>query len=254
MANTIYRNILAGQRQQKKRIAVLVDPDHFSVKEMSELIQLALGAKIDFFFVGGSLLSTTLLDQCVRFLKQQSDIPVVLFPGSITQIHPKVDAILLLTLISGRNPDLLIGKHVEAAPLLKASERELIPTGYMLIDGGRQTTASYISNTTPIPADKPDIAAMTALAGEMLGLKTIYLDAGSGAQTPISPAMIHTVKQTVDLPLIVGGGMRTPESAVKAAKAGADIVVIGNVLEDQKELLLEIASSVHQVTHEPFNR
>ncbi len=230
----------------KKCLAVLVDPDKFDPAMTGILMQEALEAGVDYFFVGGSLLSTVKLDVCIRFLKQQSAIPIVLFPGGISQIHSGADAFLLLSLISGRNPELLIGKHVEAAAMLRSSGLEIIPTGYMLIDGGRPTTASYISNSAPIPADKPGIAAMTSLAGEMLGLQTIYLDAGSGAQTPVSSEMIKEVRKQIHIPLIVGGGIRTPEGAASAARAGADIIVIGNAFETEPGILSALAHSIHQ--------
>jgi putative glycerol-1-phosphate prenyltransferase len=164
-------------------------------------------------------------------------VPVVLFPGSNLYIHSDADGILFLSLISGRNPEFLIGQHVVAAPLLKASGLEILPTGYMLVDGGKPTTVSYISNTQPIPADKADIAACTAMAGEMLGQQLLYLDAGSGAENPVSPGMISAVKKATSLPLLAGGGIRSGEQARNAWEAGADCIVIGNVLESNPGLL-----------------
>ena len=161
------------------------------------------------------------------------------------QISKWCDGFLLLSLISGRNAEMLIGRHVISAPYLKLYGNEIIPTGYMLVDGGKQTSVSYMSNTTPIPHDKDDIAMCTALAGEMLGLKVIYLDAGSGAVNPVSPDMISKVKQTIEIPLIVGGGINTPEKAAAAAKAGADIIVVGNALEKSNDKLQEFADAVH---------
>jgi putative glycerol-1-phosphate prenyltransferase len=149
-------------------------------------------------------------------------------------------------MISGRNPELLIGQHVLAAPYLKASGLEVIPTGYLLIDGGTVTTAQYVSNTMPIPGGKGDIAACTAMAGEMLGLRLIYLDAGSGAARPVAPAMIRQVKESISVPLIVGGGIREPEQARHACQAGADVVVVGNALENDPSGYLEMARAIHQ--------
>jgi putative glycerol-1-phosphate prenyltransferase len=180
----------------------------------------------------------------IEFLRKRSNIPVVLFPGSVGQIDGSADTFLLLSLISGRNPELLIGKHVEAAPLLKASELEVVPVGYMLIDGGSPTTASYVSQSSPIPFDKPGIAAMTALAGEMLGLKIIFLDAGSGARRPVPQAIITGVREEVQLPIIVGGGIDSPEKAFSAASAGANLVVAGNALEQDPALLPEMIAAV----------
>lgn len=229
----------------KKKFVVLIDPDKPSDKEIIDIVEKSKNVGVDFFFVGGSLLTTDSLDNCIKLIKQHSDIPVLIFPGNSLQISKWCDGFLLLSLISGRNSEMLIGRHVIAAPYLKLYGNEIIPTGYMLIDGGRQTSVSYMSNTTPIPHDKDDIAMCTALAGEMLGLKIIYLDAGSGATTPVSAEMISKVKQTIEVPLIVGGGINTPEKAAIAAKAGADIIVIGNALEKSTDRLQEFADAVH---------
>jgi putative glycerol-1-phosphate prenyltransferase len=199
---------------------------------------------VDFFLVGGSLLTSTFLNSTVRTLKGHSDIPVILFPGSNLHIDPSADAILLLSLISGRNPDFLIGQHVIAAPVLKKSKLEILPTGYMLIESGKPTTVSYISNTTPIPYDKPEVAACTAMAGEMLGLQLIYLDAGSGAQRPVSPRTIAAVRRSVEVPIIVGGGITTPQAAEDALRAGADVIVIGNGIEKDPNLLVEVSERI----------
>ena len=229
----------------KKKFVVLIDPDKPTDKEIIDIVEKSKNVGVDFFFVGGSLLTTDSLDNCIKLIKQHSDIPVLIFPGNSLQISKWCDGFLLLSLISGRNSEMLIGRHVIAAPYLKLYGNEIIPTGYMLIDGGRQTSVSYMSNTTPIPHDKDDIAMCTALAGEMLGLKIIYLDAGSGATTPVSAEMISKVKQTIEVPLIVGGGINTPEKAAIAAKAGADIIVIGNALEKSTDRLQEFADAVH---------
>ena len=229
----------------KKKFVVLIDPDKPTDKEIIDIVEKSKNVGVDFFFVGGSLLTTDSLDNCIKLIKQHSDIPVLIFPGNSLQISKWCDGFLLLSLISGRNSEMLIGRHVIAAPYLKLYGNEIIPTGYMLIDGGRQTSVSYMSNTTPIPHDKDDIAMCTALAGEMLGLKIIYLDAGSGATTPVSADMISKVRQTIEIPLIVGGGINTPEKAAIAAKAGADIIVVGNAFEKSIEKLQEFADAVH---------
>jgi putative glycerol-1-phosphate prenyltransferase len=181
----------------------------------------------------------------VQEIKENVGIPVVLFPGNSMQLDPGADAILFLSLISGRNPDLLIGQHVVAAPILKNNRIEVMPTGYILINSGKITSVAYISNTTPIPDDKYSLAACTALAGEMLGLQLIYLDAGSGAEKEISPKMISTVRKAVDLPLIVGGGINTTQKAIAALESGADMIVIGNALEKDPDLLIEISDKVY---------
>jgi putative glycerol-1-phosphate prenyltransferase len=182
------------------------------------------------------------LARVVRYLKAHTQIPVILFPGGNHHIEPEADALLLLSLVSGRNPEFLIGQHVVAAPLLKRSGLELLSTGYILIDGGAPTTVSYVSNTQPIPADKAGIAASTALAAEQLGHKIIYLDAGSGAKNAVPPRLINAVRKEVTAPLIVGGGIRTPEAARAAWQAGADIVVVGNAAEDDPDRLEAIAA------------
>ena len=229
----------------KKKFVVLIDPDKPTNEQIVEIVKKSVKVGVDFFFVGGSHLTTDSLDNCIKLIKKHCDIPVLIFPGNSLQISKWCDGFLLLSLISGRNAEMLIGRHVISAPYLKLYGNEIIPTGYMLIDGGKQTSVSYMSNTTPIPHDKDDIAMCTALAGEMLGLKIIYLDAGSGAIEPVSPEMINKVKQTIEIPLIVGGGINTPEKAANAAKAGADIIVVGNALEKSIDNLQEFADAVH---------
>lgn len=229
----------------RKKFVVLIDPDKPSDEQIIEIVEKSKDVGVDFFFVGGSLLLTDSLDHCIKLIKKHCDIPVLIFPGDSLQISKWCDGFLLLSLISGRNSEMLIGRHVVAAPYLKLYGNEIIPTGYMLVDGGNPTSVSYMSNTTPIPHDKDAIAMCTALAGEMLGLKVIYMDAGSGAVNPISSEMISKVKNTISVPLIVGGGIRTPEKAAECAKAGADIVVIGNALEKGTERLREFADAVH---------
>jgi len=228
----------------KKALAVLIDPDKMQdEKRLANLLELVNHSGADFVLVGGSLLVEDNFHACLRSVKEKSKVPVVLFPGSPSQISPEADAILFLSLISGRNPDLLIGQHVIAAPLLKKLNIEVIPTGYMLIDCGRPTTASYISHTLPVPHNKPEIAAATAIAGEMLGLKCVYMDGGSGADKPISKQMIAHVREAIDLPLIIGGGIRNEEQAKAAYDAGADMIVVGTAFEEEPELLFAMAQS-----------
>jgi phosphoglycerol geranylgeranyltransferase len=230
----------------KKSIAVLIDPDKIGdAAQLEPLLRLANENCVDYFFVGGSLVTTTNLSEVVRTIKDNISIPVILFPGSAHQIDPSADAILFLSLISGRNPDLLIGQHVLAAPILKNTKLEVMPTGYILVNSGKTTSVAYISNTTPIPEDKYSLAACTAMAGEMLGLKLIYLDAGSGAEREVNKKMISAVRKAIEGPLIVGGGLNTPQKALHALEAGADLIVIGNVLEKAPELLTEIAEKVY---------
>lgn len=242
----VYPSLLEKKKSGKKSFAVLVDPDKVSKTSLDDIINLAVDARVDYFFVGGSLVISDNLDECIRQIKDACSIPVLLFPGSPSQISRHADALLYLSLISGRNADLLIGQHVISAPFVKKSGLEIIPTGYMVIDGGAATTVSYISNATPIPADKADIAMCTAMAGEMLGMKLIYMDAGSGAKKPIPEEMIRTVANYIDVPLIVGGGIRDAEKAYLNCKAGADVIVIGNAIEKDASLISEMSSAIHQ--------
>ncbi len=242
MATDIYQNII---QKPGKKIAVLIDPDKTNHLALSEVILLYEKAKVDFFLVGGSLVLEN-PNNIIQKLKKHSDIPVILFPGSLLQYSSKADAILFLSLISGRNPELLIGTHVAVASLLKNSNMEVLPTGYMLIGTGKSTSVEYISNTTPIPSDKPDIAVATAIAGELLGLKLIYLEAGSGAKRPVPSEIIKRVKQNIDIPLIVGGGLKTENQVKNACESGADIIVIGNALENDNNKILNMAKIVHE--------
>lgn len=228
--------------ENKKQFAVLVDPDKYNSRQLIDLAAIAGKSMVSYFFVGGSLLSEDNLENTIRVIKDNCNIPVIIFPGDIMQINSFADGILLLSLISGRNPELLIGKHVVAAPYLRKSKLEILPTGYMIIDSGRPTTASYMSNSIPIPDDKDEIAVSTAMAGEMLGLKLIYMDGGSGAMNPIPVSMIEKVKANISVPLIIGGGIRTPQAASDRFKAGADVIVVGNAIEVKYSLLEQIAS------------
>ena len=246
MTSSIYTSIEKAKKQGQKKFALLIDPDKVSMSNMDKILGLAIEAKVDYFFIGGSLIVNNRLDQCLQSIKEQCDIPLILFPGDAFQLSYRADALLFLSLISGRNAELLIGKHVISAPYLKVSPLEIIPTGYMLIDGGVPTTVSYISNTQPIPANKNDIAMCTALAGEMLGLKLMYLDAGSGAQRPISESMIELVSSAIQIPVIVGGGIRSPEKAAANAAAGADVIVVGNAIEKDPSLITDMVAAVHE--------
>ena len=241
----IYNQILSDKESNKKSFAILIDPDKQDNSELIRVITKAQQAKTDYFFLGGSLLTSDSLDSCLATIKENSDIPVVLFPGNAMQVNDKADGILFLSLISGRNAEMLIGKQVITAPILKQSSLEVLPTGYMLIDSGKPTTASYMSNTTPIPAEKNAVAGCTAMAGEMLGMKLIFMDGGSGALNPISEKMIATVSQSVDLPIIIGGGISSGEKAIANCRAGADIIVVGNAIEKDETLILEIANAIH---------
>jgi putative glycerol-1-phosphate prenyltransferase len=240
--NTILTQLNNLRKEGKKSLAVLVDPDKITdAAHVNHVINLIKHAGTDIVCVGGSLLVEQGFHNILREIKEKCCVPVVLFPGSPQQISRDADAMLFLSLISGRNAELLIGQHVQAAPVLKKIGLEVIPTGYMIVDCGKQTTASYISQTFPIPHNKPEIAAATAMAGEMLGLKCIYLDGGSGADKPVSPAMIEAVRAAVDIPIIVGGGIRTERQVQEAYDAGADMIVIGTVFENEPETLFTLS-------------
>lgn len=232
MESTPVIDIIQGNHQKgKKMLAFLIDPDKAAANHLKELCQLAEEQAVDFFLVGGSLLTGGDLDECIKLLKSFSKLPIIIFPGSPSQISNRADAILFLSLLSSRNAEMLIGQQVVAAPYLQKSELEVIGTAYLLIDGGKQTTASYISNSNPIPADKPEIAAFTALAGQYMGMKMVYLDAGSGAKNSIPIEMIQSVSSRINIPLVVGGGINSKEKIKAAQQAGADLIVIGNALE-----------------------
>lgn len=249
-ANHKIADLLSERRKEKRKsFAVLLDPDKVNFSTFPKFLEYAVAHGVDFFFVGGSLITNYAIDQLIAAIHQYTKIPAILFPGSSLHIDPSADAILLLSLISGRNAELLIGQHVIAAPLLKRSGIEVLPTGYLLIESGKLTTVSYISNTTPLPRDKPGIVACTALAGEYLGLKHIFLDAGSGAQFPVTAETIAAVRATVDTPIIVGGGIDSYEKADIALNAGADVIVVGNGIEQNPDLLPEVAACV-----KAFNR
>lgn len=239
----IKNHINNGRKQGQKFFAWLIDPDKMPSNEFERNLRIANESAIDFIFLGGSLLVDDTITNYITSIRKFFDKPIIIFPGSINQVNSNADGILLLSLISGRNPDFLIGRHVEVAAILKKSGLQVLPTGYILIDSGVPTTASYISNTFPIPHHKDDIATSTAMAGEMLGLQYIFLDAGSGAIMPVSESMIRKVRRNVDVPIIVGGGIRTEDQMIKAYAAGADVVVVGNIIEKEIELVHKFAKT-----------
>lgn len=232
----IYKQIFERAANHEKQIAVLIDPDKVDNKILSERLNLINRSRVDYIFVGGSILKNS-IDDCVSIIKDKTIKPVILFPGNHSHISDKADAILFLSLISGRNPEFLIGNQIIAAPILYQTGLEVISTAYILIDGGRVSSVQYISNTTPIPSDKIDIVVATALAGEMCGNKLIYLEAGSGALNPVPDETIIAVKQMIKCPLIVGGGIRTKSEISSKYNAGADIIVIGNAIEKNQEIM-----------------
>ena len=246
MPGQVLDHILSAKRDGRKCFGVLIDPEASNLVHLDQIAKLSEQAAIDFFLIGGSLLMEEALDESLNRLREVTDLPLVLFPGDQMQVSSKADAILLLSLISGRNPQMLIGQHVSAAPRIKRSGLEVIPTGYMLIDGGRPTSVQYMSGTMPIPGDKPDIAACTALAGEQLGLKVTYMDAGSGAQDQVSDEMLSTVALATTNPIMCGGGIRTAESVFRKGRAGADVVIVGNAIEKDPSLIMEMTIALQE--------
>ena len=223
-----------------KRFALLIDPDKYTPESLAHMAELTRDHPPDLFLVGGSLVVSP-IDETIRFLKKHVKAPVFLFPGNVTQLSDHADGILFLSLITGRNAEFLIGNHVLAAPRLVRSGIEVIPTGYMLIENGRFTSVEYMSQTRPIPYGKTDIAVATAQAGELLGLKLIYLEAGSGATRTVGIDTIRAIREAVSLPLVAGGGIRTAEEAERVFEAGADLIVIGNALEEYPDQVKDFA-------------
>lgn len=248
MDKHLYNSLFCSET---KKLSVVIDPDS-GEEEILRIVNECNTHSIDLILLGGSLVTEGSTDSAARIIKENSSIPIVLFPGSEIQLTNKADALLLLSLISGRNPELLIGKHVVSAPFIKKSGMETIPTGYILIDGGRPTSVTYMSNTFPIPADKPDIAMATSLAGELLGMKLIFLDAGSGALKHVNPKMIRQVQKAIDIPIIVGGGIKEPEELENVFMAGANVVVIGTSIENDVNSLSRMAEVRNRVNQSAF--
>ncbi len=225
----------------KKQLAILIDPDKInSGSNFLNLIKKINLANPDYIFVGGSTVNSSDFKSCIHTLKGHTNIPIIIFPGSQIQVDADADAILFLSLISGRNPDFLIGHQVESASRIKQMGLTTIPTAYMLIDGGKTSSVAYVSQTSPIPSDQNNIAVKTAIAGEMMGMQAVFMDAGSGALNPISAQMISAVKTNLNIPLIIGGGLRSIEDINQAYNAGADVVVIGNKIEEDIDFLLDL--------------
>lgn len=247
MNPSIYKQIIEKKERDQKMIAVLLDPDKAEREFLEGICKRGNEIKVDLFLIGGSLLTDGDLEQTISIVKENTDIPVVLFPGSSSQISNKADGILFLSLLSSRNPEMLIGQQVVAAPYLRKSNLEVISTAYLLIDSGSQTTASYMSNSNPIPSNKAEIAASTALAGEYMGMSLIYMDGGSGAEKPIPTEMIQKVSSYTTKPIVVGGGLNSIEKVKNAFTGGADMVVVGNALESKPDFLSDLKSLLHTI-------
>ena len=233
----------ADRAAGRKGLAVLVDPDHARTGAALDWMTDPSFAAVHTVLLGGSLVTEGDMDHTAALIRERTDAPLVLFPGAPSQLTAEADALLFLSVISGRNPEALIGKHVEAAPRVRELGLDAVGCGYMLIDGGKTTTAHYMSGSLPIPADKPDIAAATALAGHCLGMQCMYLDTGSGADQAAPADMIAAVRDAVPCPIIVGGGLRTPDAVMDAWAAGADLAVVGSAIERNPDFLQAFAAA-----------
>ncbi len=241
--STIYNQLVKNKQDHRKMVAVLLDPEKCFERSFAAIVAALKETPPDFIFVGGSLITES-FDSIIHILKEEVNIPVVLFPGDASQITSEADALLYLSLISGRNPEYLIGQHVRSAKSIIQSGLEVISTSYILIDGGRTTSVSYFSNTTPIPADKTDIVLSTVLAGQLIGHRICYLEAGSGALNPISNATISYISKNYSNPIIVGGGIRNRETMTGMYDNGADLLVIGNSIEENPKRINEFVKAV----------
>lgn len=245
MVNNIYQNILKSVLEKKKLLAVLIDPDKFPVDRAASFLQNVNASQATHIFVGGSTVDDFVTEILVVELKKYTKLPIVLFPGDVTQITKKADAILFLSLISGRNPEYLIGKHVQAVSKLRESALEVIPTGYLLIESGKVTAVERVTGEKPLSRSNIQEVADTAYAGQLLGMKLIYLEAGSGAKSALTGPMISEVKKTLNIPLIVGGGIRSKQQLDEAYNAGADLVVIGTAFEENASFFEELKREKH---------
>ncbi len=242
--NNIYQTILKSVSVNEKLLAVLIDPDKFSVDKIPDFIEKVNQSIATHIFVGGSTVNEFDTEILVIEIKKYTSLPIVLFPGDVTQITDKADALLFLSLISGRNPEYLISKHVKAVSKIKKTNLEVIPTGYILIENGKETAVEKVTKTKPIPRKSIEEIVDTAKAGELLGMKLIYLEAGSGAKTAVTSQIISLVKQELEIPLIVGGGIRNKEQLENAYNSGADLVVIGTAFEEDESFFDEIKKNI----------
>ncbi|MFQ6676949.1 MAG: geranylgeranylglyceryl/heptaprenylglyceryl phosphate synthase [Fidelibacterota bacterium] len=246
--NSVYQYLLNVKSKKGAGYIVLIDPDEKNDDNLISQVHAANVSGVDAFFVGGSLMMDSKHNARVATIKKEANIPVIFFPGGVNQINSHYDAMLFMSLLSGRNPQYLIGEQVVAAPIVKDLEIEVIPTAYLLFDGGTRSTVEVMSGTKPLPMSRPDIAVAHALAAEYLGNKLIYLEAGSGAKEAIPIEIIQTITDQTDVPLIVGGGIRTPDEAKDRVEAGASFIVTGTVLEENSGsgLMDEFADAVHR--------
>ena len=242
---SVFDKLTKAVKDKGAGFIILIDPDRKNDKKLETLVENANRSGVDAIFVGGSLMMDGGCHDRVARIKNVAKIPVIFFPGGVGQINEYYDAMLFMSVISGRNPHYLIGEQVIAAPIVKDLALEAIPTGYMLLDGGSATTVEFMSGSLPIPLDRPDIAVAHALAGQYLGMKLLYLEAGSGAKYPVPIEIIKQVASETNVSLIVGGGIRTPKAAAERVKAGASFIVAGTAIEKSSELMAEFSAAVH---------
>ena len=254
VTSSTYDHLLGTIRERGGAFVVLLDPDRIGSESLDEFCQRCLQADVDALFVGSSIICRSDFDGFCRELKQATSLPIIGFPGSIGQISSSLDAILFLSIVSGRNPEYLFGQHVHAAPLIRSLGVEPLATAYMLVESGAPTTAQYMSHSLPLPRNKPDIAAATALAAEMLGMRLLFTDAGSGAREPVPCEIVRAISETCQSPIIVGGGLRSPEDVSARMDAGASIVVVGNAIEQRSDVgyLSELGHAVHVAKPRPI--
>ena len=236
----IYQNILSAKKERKKLVAVLIDPEKMDLKNITRFLKKVHNSIATHIFVGGSTDINNETENLVLAVKKETNLPIVLFPGDVSQITNKADGILFLSLLSGRNPKYLIDQQIEAAPILKKTNLEIIPTGYILIDGKKETATQKVSNTKPISQENTTLILDTSLAGEFSGKKLIYLEAGSGATEVVSDIIIKQVSKIISVPLIIGGGIRSKKQLEKAFTAGADLVVIGTAFENDESFFMDL--------------
>lgn len=241
----VYQFFLSAMNEGRKLLAILLDPDKIDLQAIAEIMEKINDSTVDFIYVGGSSVEDKMTDELVVKIKELTSLPIILFPGNYQQISSSADAILFLSLISGRNPEYLINQQVKAVPYLEESGIEVIPTGYILIDGGKETAVQRISETKPILANNIDEITQTAIAGMYMGNKLIYLEAGSGALNPVNPSVIQSVRGKLNIPLIVGGGIRSRKELLQAYKSGADVAVIGTAFEENSNFLTKFMKNEH---------
>ena len=242
---SIFEKLLSAVTKKGAAFVILIDPDRKDLNSITERVESANKAGADALFIGGSLMMDSKCSDRVKKIKSISKLPIIFFPGGVGQLNPYYDAMLFMSVISGRNPHYLIGEQVIAAPLVKDLGLEVIPTGYILIDGGSASAVEIMSGTRPIPMERIDIAVAHALAGQYLGMKLIYLEAGSGAEQPVSDRIISSINKAIDVPIVVGGGIINPRLAEEAVKSGASIVVVGNKFENDLSLMKDFANAIH---------